>query len=105
MSVNSAEALKNGTAPTHISFPYQTFMAVNGKPYTDSLRGIKGKPGTTRPADLTKYVNKSTLNDIHVHISDPTDAFILRLYLAVPIAVDEIVKRYWLGQQSKTRYH
>lgn len=93
MSVNSAEALKNGTAPTHISFPYQTFMAVNGKPYTDSLRGIKGKPGTTRPADLTKYVNKSTLNDIHVHISDPTDAFILRLYLAVPIAVDEIVKK------------
>lgn len=93
MSVNSAEALKNGSAPTHISFPYQTFMAVNGKPYTDSLRGIKGKPGTTRPADLTKYVNKSTINAIHVHISDPTDAFILRLYLAVPIAVDELVKR------------
>lgn len=95
MSVNYTEAQRNGTTskPTHIAFPYQTAMSINGKPYTESLRGLKNKPGTTRPADITKYTNKTATNTIEVHVSDPADLFMMRLYLASPISVDDIVKQ------------
>lgn len=58
MAVNANEARTNKTKPIHISFPPQAAMKINGTTYSESLRGLKGKPGTTRPADLTKYTTK-----------------------------------------------
>lgn len=41
-----------------IAFPHQSEIAVNGKTVTGvNLRGLKNKPGTTRPADLTSYLS------------------------------------------------
>lgn len=41
-----------------IAFPAQIELKVNGEPFTGNLRGIKKKPGTTKPADITELLRK-----------------------------------------------
>lgn len=101
MSVNATETKDTQEISTNVAFPYQTAMAINGKAYTESLRGLKGKPGTTRPADITKYTNKSIMNTVEVHISEPVSVFVLRLYLASPVTVDTLVKKVVSRQKIK----
>jgi len=39
-----------------ISFPHQSEIKVNGGEIKANLRGLKGKPGTTRPVDITDHL-------------------------------------------------
>ena len=41
-----------------IAFPYQVEVRVNGDEVKANLRGLKNKPGSTRPADITNLVRK-----------------------------------------------
>src|SRR5213592_4396624 len=41
------------TGPQDIAFPHQSELKVNGGDIKANLRGLKGKPGTTRPVDIT----------------------------------------------------
>ena len=41
-----------------ISFPHQSEIKVNGDDVKANLRGLKNKPGTTRPADITKLLRQ-----------------------------------------------
>lgn len=41
-----------------IAFPYQVEIRVNGDEVKSNLRGLKNKPGSTRPADITSLVRK-----------------------------------------------
>lgn len=52
-----------------ISFPSQIEIRVNDTQYTGNLRGVKKKPGTTRPADITPLCKRAVpgvINDIHI---------------------------------------
>ncbi len=40
-----------------IAFPSQIEVRVNGKEVKSNYKGLKGKPGSTRPADITSCVN------------------------------------------------
>ena len=42
---------KNGVQD--IAFPYQSELKVNGGDVKANLRGLKNKPGSTRPVDIT----------------------------------------------------
>lgn len=42
----------------NISFPAQMEIRVNNEVFTGNTRGIKKKPGTTRPADITSFIKK-----------------------------------------------
>lgn len=51
-----------------IAFPHNVELKVNLDAYTKNLRGLKNKPGTTKPADITDmlrkrsgYVNSATV--------------------------------------------
>lgn len=44
--------------PTDIAFPAQVELRVNSETYSGNLRGMKKKPGTTRPADITNLLRK-----------------------------------------------
>lgn len=46
------------TQPTDISFPHQVEMKCNGNEVKANLRGLKNKPGSTRPADITSFIKK-----------------------------------------------
>lgn len=41
-----------------IAFPHQVEIRVNGDEVKANLRGLKNKPGSTRPADITTLVRK-----------------------------------------------
>lgn len=41
-----------------IAFPHQVEIRVNGDEVKANLRGLKNKPGSTRPADITSLVRK-----------------------------------------------
>lgn len=41
---------------TDIAFPYQVEIKINEDEVKANLRGLKNKPGSTRPADITKLL-------------------------------------------------
>lgn len=56
-------AAENGLGPYSkhdVSFPAQVELKVNEVEVKTNLRGLKNKPGSTRPADITEYVRKTT---------------------------------------------
>ncbi|KAI1131574.1 hypothetical protein F5Y10DRAFT_52365 [Nemania abortiva] len=90
-----------------IAFPHQSEFKVNGGEIKANLRGLKGKPGTTRPVDITdslrlrpaNYNNNieftyALTNKVKKH--DPTPAatkFYLAAYLCKMVSVDELVTK------------
>jgi E3 SUMO-protein ligase PIAS1 len=44
----------DGHGPQDIAFPHQSEIKVNGGEVKANLRGLKNKPGSTRPVDITK---------------------------------------------------
>lgn len=45
--------------PLDISFPNQIEVKVNGDDVKSNFKGLKNKPGTTKPADITSLVRKA----------------------------------------------
>ncbi len=43
-----------------IAFPHQSEIKVNGDEVKANLRGLKNKPGSTRPVDITKALHKNS---------------------------------------------
>lgn len=46
-------AAAEGSGPQDIAFPQQSELKVNGGDFKANLRGLKNKPGSTRPVDIT----------------------------------------------------
>ena len=54
-------AADNGLSPfvqADIAFPHQVELRVNSDELKANLRGLKNKPGSTRPADITDKLRK-----------------------------------------------
>ena len=49
----------NANFVADIAFPSQVELRVNDEHFTGNLRGIKKRPGTTRPADITGLLRKN----------------------------------------------
>lgn len=45
-----------------VAFPHQSELKVNGGDVKANLRGLKNKPGSTRPVDITDLLRLKTLN-------------------------------------------
>jgi E3 SUMO-protein ligase PIAS1 len=56
-------------ADTHgrqdIAFPHQSEVKVNGGEIKANLRGLKNKPGSTRPVDITKELRLNVPNYVN----------------------------------------
>lgn len=48
----------NHFSPSEIAFPHQVELKVNLDDVKANLRGLKNKPGSTRPADITSFIRK-----------------------------------------------
>ena len=48
----------NQFASSEIAFPHQVELKVNLDDVKANLRGLKNKPGSTRPADITSFIRK-----------------------------------------------
>ncbi|ETN40859.1 uncharacterized protein HMPREF1541_05139 [Cyphellophora europaea CBS 101466] len=47
-----------GYKASDITFPHQVELKCNGEEVKANLRGLKNKPGSTRPADITQFIRK-----------------------------------------------
>lgn len=54
----AADTGLNQYTKSDIAFPYQVELKANLDEVKANLRGLKNKPGTTRPADVTNYIRK-----------------------------------------------
>jgi E3 SUMO-protein ligase PIAS1 len=54
----AAESVLNQHTKSDVAFPYQVELKANLDEVKANLRGLKNKPGTTRPADVTDYIRK-----------------------------------------------
>lgn len=54
----AADTGLNQFSKSDIAFPHQVELKANLDEVKANLRGLKNKPGTTRPADITNYTRK-----------------------------------------------
>lgn len=59
---SALEAPLPAFARTDITFPAQIEVRINGDEVKANYKGLKNKPGSTRPADITEFVRISPAN-------------------------------------------
>jgi E3 SUMO-protein ligase PIAS1 len=59
---SALEAALPPYARTDITFPAQIEVRLNGDEVKANYKGLKNKPGSTRPADITDFVRLSPAN-------------------------------------------
>ena len=78
-----------------ISFPHQVEIKVNQDEVKGNLRGLKNKPGTTRPADITDLLRKKNhyKNDVAITYALTKIRYYLVVNLVQQIAVESLVSK------------
>ncbi|KAI0013693.1 PINIT domain-containing protein [Xylariaceae sp. FL0662B] len=82
--------------PQDISFPHQSEIKVNGGEVRANLRGLKGKPGTTRPVDITtllRHKQFNYVNNVEFTYALTNKKYYLTLYLCKTVEIDSLVAR------------
>ncbi|KAI0417303.1 PINIT domain-containing protein [Xylaria grammica] len=88
-----------------IAFPHQSEFKVNGGEIKTNLRGLKGKPGTTRPVDVTGSLRlkpSNYNNNIEFTYALTNKKFYLATYLCKMVSVDELVAKIRSRKIAKT---
>ncbi|KAI0879555.1 hypothetical protein GGS24DRAFT_2207 [Hypoxylon argillaceum] len=86
----------DNTTVQDIAFPHQSEFKVNGGEIKANLRGLKGKPGTTRPVDITDSLRLKPANynnNIEFTYALTSKKFYLAAYLCKMVSVDELVAK------------
>ncbi|KAI9797730.1 MAG: SUMO ligase siz1 [Candelina submexicana] len=89
-------------AKADVAFPHQIEIKVNLDEVKSSLRGLKNKPGTTRPADITNLVRKrgGYENSIVTTYALTQKKFSLLVNLVRQHSVEELVGRLKRGKHT-----
>lgn len=69
----------------NIAFPHQSELKVNSDEIKANLRGLKNKPGSTRPVDITKALR---LKPSYINNVEFTYALTNRVGLPIPLPYD-----------------
>ena len=89
-----------------IAFPYQVEIKINQDEVKSNLRGLKGKPGSTRPADITDLLRKRAgyNNEMMVNYALTKTRFFMIVNLVERIPVNALVSKLKAGKTiSKDR--
>ncbi|KAI1212992.1 PINIT domain-containing protein [Annulohypoxylon truncatum] len=92
------------TGPQEIQFPHQSELKVNGEDIKHNLRGLKNKPGSTHPVDITQHLRlkpSTYTNNIEFTYALTTKKFYLALYLCKTHSIDELVAKVKTKKISK----
>lgn len=87
-----------------IAFPHQSEIKVNGGEIKANLRGLKGKPGSTRPVDITdslRLKQYNYMNNVEFTYALTTKKFYLGLYLCKAIPVEDLVGKIRVKKIAK----
>lgn len=58
MLFSAADPVLAPYAAADIAFPHQLEVRINGDEVRSNFKGLKNKPGSTRPADITDFIRK-----------------------------------------------
>ncbi len=86
----------SNTGLQDISFPHQSELKVNGIEVKANLRGLKNKPGSTRPADITnalRFKPQSYPNSLEFTYALTTKPYYVGVYLCKTTPVSSLVER------------
>lgn len=77
-----------------IEFPFLNEIMINGHKVTDNVRGIKNKPGTAKPADLTKFLKKSpsVLNVLDIIYAQTTKPYLAECFYVKTVPAMKLVE-------------
>lgn len=84
------------TGPQDIQFPHQSEIKVNSEDVKHNLRGLKNKPGSTHPVDITHYLRlkqSNYTNNIEFTYALTNKKFYLGLYVCKTHSIDELVTK------------
>lgn len=65
----SADSMHSPFQKVDIAFPHQVEIRVNQDEVKANLRGLKNKPGSTRPADITNLMRKRAGYENHLQVT------------------------------------
>ncbi|KAI1006763.1 hypothetical protein K3495_g1453 [Podosphaera aphanis] len=91
-----------GIAPQYITFPHQSELKVNGGEVKANLRGLKNKPGSTRPVDITDYIRcnpPSYLNNVEMTYALTYKKYYIMAAVVRSIPVPKLVETLAGGQK------
>lgn len=95
MLFSAADPVLAPYAAADIAFPHQLEVRVNGDEAKSNFKGLKNKPGSTRPADITDLVRKipSYNNTLQVTYALTQKKFHMVVYLVRKHSVAELSQR------------
>lgn len=77
----------------YIEFPSPNEILFNGHKITENVRGLKNKPGTAKPADLTTYIRPSPqINTLDLIYAYTKSDFQMACYVTEIISPDELLQ-------------
>lgn len=78
-----------------VAFPAQIEVKVNGDEVRANFKGLKNKPGSTRPADITDLVRKVAhyKNQIQITFALTQKKYVCYVYLVKKDSVDDLANR------------
>ncbi|KAL3425655.1 MIZ/SP-RING zinc finger [Phlyctema vagabunda] len=85
-----------------IAFPHQSEIKVNTGEVKANLRGLKNKPGTTLPVDITGEVRlspSSYTNVVELTYALTTKKFFLAIFVVQTVPVKDLVKKLEVGKR------
>ncbi|WDK15839.1 MIZ/SP-RING zinc finger [Colletotrichum graminicola] len=84
-----------------ISFPHQSEIKINGNEVKANLRGLKNKPGSTRPVDITSYLRlkNDNRNLVEFTYALTQKKFYLVLYACKITSTQELADKIKVGKK------
>ncbi|KAF2457074.1 PINIT domain-containing protein, partial [Lineolata rhizophorae] len=85
----------NYGARVDVAFPHNIEVHVNHNPVRANYKGLKNKPGSTRPVDITPFIRKHPdfKNEVAVTYALTTQRFELSVFSVRKHSIDELVGR------------
>ena len=78
-----------------VEFPAHAEIRCNGSIVSANLRGIKNKPGTVNPPDITPHsiLTQGVTNRIDVTFAESKSGFTVTIYLVEKLTVQQLVEK------------
>ncbi|CUM63366.1 uncharacterized protein PRCAT00000939001 [Priceomyces carsonii] len=90
--VQSNKSPSSTEAP--LQFPNPLELHVNGRLLKENVKGIKGRPGTAKPADITLYIKGNPrANKIQMVYTTSSETYLLYLFIVDSIPCKELVQK------------
>jgi len=90
--------LHNTTAPAstevEIDFPSPIEIQVNGNVINQNYKGIKGKPGTAKPADISQFIKRNAqMNRVNILFYQTEATYLVYLYIVKTVSCESLISK------------